>query len=209
LDEQITKSLTDVSTQDVQLAMDAIKQQQAQPQNHDDNDAVTDSSSSSSSSSTTPQSFLLNDLPGTSKGGKNNSRQLAIIYTCNVCNTRSAKKFTEHAYNHGVVLVRCPKCESLHLIADRLGFFEDMEDEAGSYNKYTTDSSGSDGSDGSNGGDVGDVGDGGGKRKGWDIEMFMKKVGKEDNIKVITNGENSDVLEVTMEDVVGDKNLSK
>ena len=107
----------------------------------------------------------LSNIPGTSKGG---SRKLAIIYTCNVCNTRSAKKFTERAYKHGVVLVRCPSCESLHLIADRLGYFSDDED-----------------------------------GKGWDIEMFMKSIGKEDNVKVATEGEG--VLEVTLEDVLGDK----
>jgi len=107
----------------------------------------------------------IDSIPGTSKGS---SRKLAIIYTCTVCNSRSAKKFTERAYHHGVVLVRCPKCENLHLISDQLGYFSDKDD-----------------------------------GKGWDIETFMKEIGKEDNIKVLTEG--TEVLEVTMSDILGDK----
>lgn len=62
--------------------------------------------------------------------GTTNTKQktLAIIFTCTKCNTRSAKQFTEHAYKKGVVLVRCPGCQNLHLIADRLGWFDDDND---------------------------------------------------------------------------------
>lgn len=66
------------------------------------------------------------EIPGTRTGGPG-SRQLAIVFTCNVCETRSAKQFTENAYQHGVVLVRCPGCQNLHLIADRLGWFDDSD----------------------------------------------------------------------------------
>ena len=60
-------------------------------------------------------------LPGTEHGG----RRLAIVFTCTVCDTRSAKKFSEQAYKEGVVVVRCPGCQNDHLIADNLSFFED------------------------------------------------------------------------------------
>ena len=33
----------------------------------------------------------------------------------------------QQAYNHGVVVIRCPGCEVLHLMADRLGWFADQK----------------------------------------------------------------------------------
>ena len=62
----------------------------------------------------------LTNIPGVQLGG----RKLALVFTCSVCNTRAAKQFTEQAYRHGVVMVRCPGCEKYHLIADHLGFFQ-------------------------------------------------------------------------------------
>jgi hypothetical protein len=66
----------------------------------------------------------LSSIPGAEKGGK----KLVLVYTCGVCDTRTAQKFTEQAYRNGVVLCRCPGCNRWHLIADRLGYFEDPVD---------------------------------------------------------------------------------
>lgn len=59
------------------------------------------------------------DIPGAEKGAE----KMAIIYTCNVCETRSIKQFTKRAYTEGVVIATCPGCGSRHLLADQLGYF--------------------------------------------------------------------------------------
>ncbi|KAL8270897.1 hypothetical protein Esti_005191 [Eimeria stiedai] len=66
--------------------------------------------------------FDLSGIPGTenARGGL-----MALLFTCCKCNTRSAKKFSKVAYYKGVVIVRCPCCKSLHLVADRLNWFGD------------------------------------------------------------------------------------
>lgn len=48
---------------------------------------------------------------------------LALIFTCKVCETRSMKTCCRESYEKGVVVVRCGECKSQHLIADRLGWF--------------------------------------------------------------------------------------
>ncbi|XP_008789563.2 uncharacterized protein LOC103707014 [Phoenix dactylifera] len=48
---------------------------------------------------------------------------LAMIFTCKVCETRSVKTLCRESFEKGVVVVRCGGCSNLHLIADRLGWF--------------------------------------------------------------------------------------
>ena len=101
--------LSDLSTDDETLVLNEVSKEDDQTAN-DDAKNVENSSYNS-----------LDDIPGTKTGKK----ILAMVYTCTKCNTRSAKKFTEQAYTQGVVLIRCPNCQSLHLIADNLGMFGD------------------------------------------------------------------------------------
>lgn len=52
-----------------------------------------------------------------------NRKELAALFTCGVCDTRVAKTFSRRSYEQGVVLVKCPSCNNLHVLADRLGWF--------------------------------------------------------------------------------------
>lgn len=61
------------------------------------------------------------DVPGVQTTGE----KMIIMFTCTVCDTRSARKISKQAYAEGVVMVRCDCCKNRYLIADRMGVFED------------------------------------------------------------------------------------
>ena len=48
-----------------------------------------------------------------------------MAYTCGKCGHKQARTFSKSSYEKGVVLLRCEKCDSLHLVADNLGWFRD------------------------------------------------------------------------------------
>lgn len=74
-------------------------------------------SSSSSSSSSSVKYSAASNLRTSSR------HDLAMIFTCKVCETRSVKTVCRESYEKGVVVARCGGCNNLHLIADHLGWF--------------------------------------------------------------------------------------
>lgn len=91
--------------------------------------SAADCSSESSGCKTEAQSDLKADPQNAMSGNimsnlKASPRQdLAMVFTCKVCETRQMKMCCRESYEKGVVVVRCGGCDNLHLIADRLGWF--------------------------------------------------------------------------------------
>mmetsp|Transcript_3407 Transcript_3407/g.3960 ORF Transcript_3407/g.3960 Transcript_3407/m.3960 type:complete len:176 (+) Transcript_3407:310-837(+) len=57
-------------------------------------------------------------LPGTLKEASYN-----ILYKCHECDTHGAWQVSKHVFHNGLIAVRCPGCNQLHLISDTLGCF--------------------------------------------------------------------------------------
>ena len=54
---------------------------------------------------------------------------MQAVFTCNKCETRQSKVFSRLAYEQGVVVVKCEGCGVQHIMADNLGYFENMTGE--------------------------------------------------------------------------------
>ncbi|KAL6980333.1 hypothetical protein U1Q18_021975 [Sarracenia purpurea var. burkii] len=91
----------------------------------------TSTSSSEPDSSKAPSNTTSNEsnddsavkFKATSNLKVSSRHDLAMIFTCKVCETRSIKTVCRESYENGVVLARCGGCSNLHLIADHLGWF--------------------------------------------------------------------------------------
>jgi len=69
-----------------------------------------------------------NDSDGidSSEEQKQPSPRMGIQFKCKICDNVLRKTFTKQSYEHGVVIIRCDFCINLHLIADNLGWFSDL-----------------------------------------------------------------------------------
>uniref|UniRef100_A0A0K8U338 DNL-type zinc finger protein n=1 Tax=Bactrocera latifrons TaxID=174628 RepID=A0A0K8U338_BACLA len=53
-------------------------------------------------------------------------KNINLIYTCKICQTRNSNIISDVSYRKGVVIVRCGGCSNNHLIADNLNWFTDL-----------------------------------------------------------------------------------
>lgn len=55
---------------------------------------------------------------------RHNQPAKVMYFVCNVCKATNLKTFSLHAYEKGVVIVRCDSCRSHHLVADNIGWYD-------------------------------------------------------------------------------------
>ncbi|SBT45614.1 zinc finger protein, putative [Plasmodium ovale wallikeri] len=67
---------------------------------------------------------IINDIEIEDKQ-RGKKEYMVLMFTCKICEKKSAKKFSKQAYYNGVVIIRCPQCNNLHLISDQLGWFQE------------------------------------------------------------------------------------
>ena len=56
------------------------------------------------------------------------SSRFLLGYTCRICTHRSYKSISKLAYEKGLVMVLCKKCNNKHLIVDHIGWFKHATD---------------------------------------------------------------------------------
>ncbi|KAF9676659.1 hypothetical protein SADUNF_Sadunf08G0026100 [Salix dunnii] len=88
-----------------------------------ENDLNTDCSSATAPSQTNSNEGSATTFSALSNLKTSPRHDLAMIFTCKVCETRSVKTVCRESYEKGVVVARCGGCNNLHLIADHLGWF--------------------------------------------------------------------------------------
>eukprot|EP01137_Pigoraptor_chileana_P009872 Opistho-2@58757 len=67
------------------------------------------------------------DTPVTQHAIASIKPMMQIFFTCRSCETRTTKRFSKHSYTKGIVMIKCPGCEKLHLIADNIGWFNHFD----------------------------------------------------------------------------------
>lgn len=64
------------------------------------------------------------NINSTNVPGTPGDEAYVMAFTCGKCNTRAARRFSKKAYHDGLVIIRCPGCQVLHLVADNIGWMD-------------------------------------------------------------------------------------
>jgi hypothetical protein len=77
-------------------------------------------------SSQSNDNVVQSKIPFANINKEGESSRMGIQMRCKVCDHTLQKTFTRQSYEKGVVIIRCDSCSNLHLIADNLGWFQDL-----------------------------------------------------------------------------------